>query len=90
MKCEIVEINFGHPSFSWANGTYIIVGPHQNSKTEIEICPFKNGEPDRYDSGDLNISVTGKNNAGIKRTGKFYNLISLEDRERKLKRILEK
>ena len=34
MKCEIVEINFGHPSFSWANGTYIIVGSHQNSKTE--------------------------------------------------------
>ncbi len=82
MKLEIVDIEFPSESFSWGNGRYIIIGKHQ--KGTIEICRFRDGKPELYDDGSYSISVTGKNNPGITRTGMFY----YGDRSKKLERIL--
>lgn len=84
MRYEIVDIVFPHPSFSWANGRYIIVDENYRDGC-IELCRFENGEPEMYND-EYSTSVTGKNNFGVTRTGKFY--IDKRFRKEKLERIL--
>lgn len=87
MRYEIVDVNFNDPSFNWANGTYIITNENYDSDC-IEICRFENGRPEmNYTGKNFSCAVTGKNNPGIKRTGKYY--IDNRYRKEKLERILK-
>jgi hypothetical protein len=87
MRYEIINLDLNHPSFNWANGTYIVVNENYED-TALEICKFENGKPEMdYTGKNFSCSVTGKNNPGVKRTGKFY--IDNRFRKEKLERILQ-
>jgi hypothetical protein len=84
MKYEIVYIKFDGPSFSWANGEYIIVKKNPKSRS-MEICSIENGQPSICD-GEFSTCVTGLGTPTIS-TGKFYHDIRF--RKEKLERILK-
>jgi hypothetical protein len=69
-KYSLIEIEFGHPSFSWGNGRYIIVGEGDNG-IRIDICRINDNKPDRFEDGRFIVSSTGKKNSGIKDKGGF-------------------
>lgn len=88
---EIYFFDFGHPSFNWANGEYIILGEHDS--TTINICRIENGKPEIYDDGSISYSCTGKRSKEqlkLMSTGKFYkdSETTYKSRKDKLKRIL--
>jgi len=77
----IVDIDYSHPSFNWANGRYIIV---EETNDDYRMCRLIDGKPETHENGEWGISITGNGNKGITWTGRYYN-----ERELKLKRILK-
>lgn len=71
MTYDIIQINFPHSSFKWANGLYAIIETKENS---IDICKLNDdGTLKTHTDGKLMLSVTGKNNKGITKTSLKYH-----------------
>ena len=57
----VVEVTIPHPSFSWANGRYIVVG--EESETAYRLCSLdENKKPTLFDDGRFMEGVTNKSN----------------------------
>ena len=70
MEYEVIKLNSELQSFKYNDGLFIVVGVEGN---EIKLCKLdKDGNPQRFDDGRLMLTITGKNNKGIKKTKLIY------------------
>ena len=97
-KYRVVDVNFTHPSFSWASGRYFIYKIHEygsNSGNDgtYEMVKLDGDNPQRFDDGRYMTSHTGLKNDGITKTNLVYDERTskiVPSREAKLERILKK
>ena len=67
---KVIYIRFESNSFSWANGLYVIVKELEDEYHIVKLN--EDGEIDRLENGEPNISITGKGNKGIHKTNLKY------------------
>lgn len=70
---EILNSYTDHGSFSWTNGNYVVLKVDDDT---LWMAKLENGfkDPQKFDDGRYMASCTGKNNTGLSRTGKTYEL----------------
>ncbi len=70
MEYEVIMLKSESESFKWNDGLFIVVN---EDDSEIKLCKLdKEGNPKRFDGGELMLTVTGKNNKGIHKTKLIY------------------
>lgn len=69
MKCEVIYVNFNHPSFNWGNGQYFIL---ESNDFDYHMVKLDGGIPQTYDDGRYMVTIISRQNSGIRRTQMFF------------------